>query len=293
MKSGSVCLLALVVWVGSCIVRFHWRAYDLMHTIQRAPFARYITPSHNETSSRYYAVVSLFVANPNGMYMAALCKLGAAIDRYASIDRVVLVVNAGVDAMLPEICGWIPQPVHALQGPTGVSSQTNTYLAHHLYTKLRVWELTQYAAVLYLDLDTLVVGPLGPLFEVHLPRMLARGQAIGMGHNTFPRGPDFNAGVILLVPDHARFQALVQSIDRVAHSVETAEQALLNACVAPEDVYLLPFQYNAMVSVKRSHPTFWAQAAPLSILHYTCKPWNMHNCWSDGIEELCLLWHWL
>jgi hypothetical protein len=85
----------------------------------------------------------------------------------------------------------------------------------HVYTKLRAWELTQHAAVLYLDLDTLVVGQVIALFEVHLPQMRARGQTLGMGRITHPDGLDYNPGVILLVPYLGLFAALVQSINSV------------------------------------------------------------------------------
>jgi lipopolysaccharide biosynthesis glycosyltransferase len=84
--------------------------------------------------------------------------------------------------------------------------------------------------VLYLDLDTLVVGQFSALFEVHLPQMRARGQTLAMGRNTHPNSLDYNSGVMLLVPDLTPFAALVQSINDVRHdSLYTADQALLNA----------------------------------------------------------------
>jgi hypothetical protein len=233
-----------------------------------------------------------------GRYQQGLCKLGAAIDRFASIDRVLMIVrlvpSSSATSQL-DLCGWTPHPVLPLDGPKkyAVHAQDNTYLAAHVYTKLRAWALTQYAAVLYLDLDT-VVGQFSALFEVHLPEMRARGQTLGMGRNTHPDGIDYNSGVILLVPYLGLFAASVQSIDTVPHdTLDTADQALLNAVFAPRhQVYHLPFQFNAMVSEKAQHPAMWADASPsMSILHYTCKPWKPLNCWKDDILDLCLFWH--
>jgi hypothetical protein len=269
--------------------------FRMLHIQQSARFLlqRIEFPSSRYAAPKRYAVVSLLTPSDaqggNMRYQQGLCKLGTAIDRFASIERVLMLLASATPL---DLCGWTPHQVLPLDGPEKhADAHTNTYLAAHVYTKLRAWELTQYAAVLFLDLDTLVVGQFSPLFEVHLPHMLARGQAVAMGRNTHPDGLDYNSGVILLVPDLSVFAALVQGINHIPHSIDTADQALLNAFFTPQSVYLLPFQFNAMVSEKVLHPGMWANATPMLILHYTCKPWNTLNCWNDNIQDLCLLWH--
>jgi lipopolysaccharide biosynthesis glycosyltransferase len=255
---------------------------QLLVRMQAKPITPYI-------ASKKYAIVSLLVLDgfdQRQYYLEGLCKLSIAIDRYAAIDKVLMVVGVGGNF---SACGWQTYAVEPIDGPRGIDPHTNRFFTTHMYTKLRLWELVQYEAVLYIDLDTLIIGPFGQLFEVHLPQMLAKGQQIGMGHNHFPEGPDFNAGVILLPPNTTLFRLLVSGIDTVPHDLTVAEQGYLNQYFL-ERIHLLPFRYNSMVSEKISHPEFWA-ASEAAILHYTCKPWNAFNCWWDGIEDLCLLWH--
>lgn len=258
-----------------------YRTFRLLEGIGTAPIELYVAP-------KQYAVVSIFVADgfDNNFYHESLCKLSIAINRFASIDKVLMILGKYNDT---NTCGWIPYKVKAIDGPKDKDPHANRYLTTKIYTKLRVWELVQYDALLYIDLDTLVIGQFSPLFEIHLPLMVANGFALGMGHNTFPRGPDFNSGVILLTPNLTLFTSLLRGIDTIPHEIEFGDQNYLNAYFK-ENVYLLPFQYNSMVSIKTSHPEFWV-ASQHSILHFTCKPWNKQNCWNDGIEDLCLLWH--
>ena len=262
-------------------------AHRMLQQIKSKPIHHYIAPRNSLNNSKF-AVVSLLIGEEPS-YMEAACKLGSSIDRYSSIDRVLL--RLGNDHMQHTLCGWQMHAVAPIEGPSNKDSHSNRYLSLKLYTKLRVWEMVQYDAVLYVDLDTLFVGQFGSLFEVHLPIMRALEQPLAMGHNTFPDGPDFNAGVILLIPDSTLFDSLMQGIQVVQHDIETAEQMYLNAYFLNSSrIHFLPYRFNAMVSVKTEYPLIWG-AEDLVILHYTCKPWNAYNCWMDGIEDVCLLWH--
>ena len=159
------------------------------------------------------------------------------------------------------------------------------------YSKFNVWNLYEYSAVLYLDLDTLLIRQFSSIFEEHLPAMIDGGYELGLGKNTFPSDSDYNAGVVLLRPGQKKFRELLSSISSVPHDIEVAEQALLNKLYEGR-IYPLPFKFNGMVSVKTKCPEVWGSGSDLIILHYTCKPWNPLNCWTDQIEDLCLLWHW-
>ena len=58
-------------------------------------------------------------------------------------------------------------------------------------TKLKAWQLIEYRAVLLLDLDTMVMGSLTPLFTLHLPQMLRSNQSVG-GVSRSPCPSHFN-----------------------------------------------------------------------------------------------------
>ena len=294
----SVCFLArALVWL-------HFRDVDasaanLLKTFQQTPTRRYEAPpivgkiespicADADTA---FALVSLLIVNgyEHDQYMQGMCKLGQAIRQFATIDTILLVAEVGMklnsDAQIAR-CGWRVCFVSTIPGPPGHS---NRYLEAKMYTKLRLWQLVQYQAVLYIDLDTLIVRPFGGIFEEHLPAMADKGLTLGMGSNSFPDRGDFNAGVMLLLPDPIEFNSLVAGITSIPHNIELAEQAYLNAYFA-QRIYRLPFAYNSMVSMRPAIPTPWRDSEAI-IMHYTCKPWHPYNCWRDQIEDLCSLWY--
>ena len=145
----------------------------------------------------------------------------------------------------------------------------------------------QYQAVLYIDLDTLIVRPFSGVFREHLPAMVAKGLTLGMGSNSFPYRRDFNAGVILLLPDQGEFVSLVAGKGSIPHDVELAKQAYLNLNpYFARRIYRLPFAYNSMVSMRPAVPTPWRDSEAI-IIHYTCqcKPWHPYNCWTTDFNK--------
>ena len=70
----------------------------------------------------------------------------------------------------------------------------------HMATKLRLWQLTQYERVLYLDADTIFMT--GPVDEVFSTITTFAAEAPKYHSH-------FNAGMLLLTPSEAEFQALI------------------------------------------------------------------------------------
>ena len=305
------CTIPLVVFclcfLARALVWLHFRdvdarAPDLLQTFQQTPIRRYEAPSTTgkiespicSNASTAFALASLLIANgyEHDQYMQGMCKLGRAIRQFATIDSILLVAEVGVELnrdAQDQIarCGWRLCFVSTISGPlVAKAGYIKRYLEAKMYTKLRLWQLVQYQAVLYIDLDTLIVRPFGGMFREHLPAKVAKGLTLGMGSNSFPDRRDFNAGIILLLPDQAEFVSLVAGIGSIPHDVE---QAYLNAYFARR-IYRLPFAYNSMVSMRPAVPTPWRDSEAI-IIHYTCKPWHTYNCWRDRIEDLCRLWY--
>ena len=76
-------------------------------------------------------------------------------------------------------------------------------------TKLRTWQLP-YESVLYLDADALLLAPTDALFQRarHLPSGFAAERGLSPTW--------FNAGVMLVHPSQAVFDALLESAKRAA-----------------------------------------------------------------------------
>ena len=212
------------------------------------------------------------------LYVQSLEKLHRTTRRFTSMDTVLLTWLTGATAE-----GWATCNVEPIEGPAGVS---NRFFQAHMYSKLRVWGLTQYEAVLYVDSDTLLLRPFDGVFS-----LFGTGVKLAMSVNGIG-ATDFNAGVMLVRPNCTELDRLVAAINHTEHDTGLAEQGFLNAFYKGE-IELLPFTYNAMVSEKAGkHRDVWMQLeSEMVLLHYTCKPWHAWNCWWDDIEDLCLLWH--
>ncbi len=147
----------------------------------------------------------------------------------------------------------------------------------HMATKLRLWQLTQYQRVLYLDADTILTGPVDSVFS-----SITTFAAEAPKYHTH-----FNAGVLLLTPSEATFNELL-ALGRRQHAtvfgnlIDCTEQGLLNSYYngAPgREVTKLPI---GRADVQAD----WAgEAAPWAvhwITHVCPKPWRI----ADQAEEL-------
>lgn len=92
--------------------------------------------------------------------------------------------------------------------------------AHSQYTKLNIWNLTQYEKVVYIDADCIVMDNVDELFSLQ--------SDFAACPDIFP--PDkFNAGVLVIRPSIERFQWLVSNISRLS-SYDGGDTGFLNAC---------------------------------------------------------------
>ena len=146
----------------------------------------------------------------------------------------------------------------------------------HMATKLRLWQQTQYEQLLYLDADALLLGPAEELFA----RFDAFAAEAGVSHTAF------NAGVMLLRPSLATFEALLQRGKRspphiFGSVIDCTEQGLLNAHFDGSDASRVAGRFDV------AHP--WAAAAPAAaaaaaapVAHWITlqcpKPWD-HMPW--------------
>ena len=171
-------------------------------------------------------------------------------------------------------------------------------------TKLKAWQLIEYRAVLLLDLDTMVMGSLTPLFTLHLPQMLRSNQSVGgvsrspcPSHFNTSSSPPLKTGALLLVPSLKAYLRMRKGA--------LLSNTTLRAILSREEHYELPMRFHANAVWKVCNPTWWETTRP-ALIHFTvAKPWaflaplqqwlhlgSMHPlaCWATGITELCGLW---
>lgn len=163
-------------------------------------------------------------------------------------------------------------------------------------TKLRVWDLTQFAVVVYLDADTVVLSNIDELFGA-----LDDGSA-----DRIAAAPDFppvifNAGVFVARPSADVFAALRAAVGKLP-SENNGDQGFLNSFFAGDRWQWLSPVYNTLKTFKEIHLRRWTAwyAEQIKVLHYVRgKPWNFarddptqamytaeHARWWDAFERL-------
>jgi lipopolysaccharide biosynthesis glycosyltransferase len=252
--------------------------------------------AHNKPSiNSTMAVASLFTGNHDtkGRYLTqSACKLARQVHRFMDVHLVLIMSislhphkdekeAADASALAFRLCGWrdqrMVQPIH---GPT-----TSPYYAHaNVFTKLHLWNLVDFSKLLYLDLDTLPIAPFHSLFTIPLHGHIGMVNDLGLAAPDATQGP-FNAGVIVLHPNAALFQALVQNITLLQYNSDLADQSYLNAFFAGQ-ITVLPSTYNALISRRDVWPPH------VTIVHYTwIKPWESWSCFWNGIDDMAAVWH--
>eukprot|EP00903_Cladosiphon_okamuranus_P017748 g16337.t1 len=142
------------------------------------------------------------------------------------------------------------------------------------YTKLRLWGLTQYKRIVYIDADALVMEDLDELFD--------REVDLAAAPDVFP--PDkFNAGVMVVVPSLHVLDDMLSKVDELP-AYDGGDTGFLNAYFSDwfsrPAAARLPFKYNAQRTVywttHDKNPGYWEAIGPVKILHFCSspKPWE-------------------
>ena len=279
-----VCLYFAVVGVA---VRYAWVFSSARHMLMSLPSAVERAPDNN------FAIVTVLLGGNKealgllDVYVRCLLSIGRRLPGH--IKRVTL-YDTRLE-VVPHVGGWEMVPVAPIAAPHGDTS--NQYTSAGVYTKLHVWNLTSYSAVLYLDLDTLPLRSVYPIFGEQLPAMLSVRQSVGMVHDSLNPHDNhsFNAGVMLVVPNAHEFKELVLNIDRIPHDVDGAEQSYLMEFYKGR-IFALPSVYNVLNNDKTKAASRWmAIEHQIVILHFVAKPWSFHQCFRDFVEDTCLVWY--
>ena len=155
------------------------------------------------------------------------------------------------------------------------------------FSKLNLWNMTQYDRVLYLDSDCLVVGAVDELLAMDLG-----GRPIWAARDIRRRVwvDGFNMGVFVVRPSATEFARLLRAKDdpAVPYEAQMAEQGFLNA------VYRgrwgdIGFRNNANLAAYTDDRPAWLRAAAegINVIHYTMsKPWACSRLYAP----VCRLW---
>ncbi|MEQ8691355.1 MAG: glycosyltransferase family 8 protein [Pseudomonadales bacterium] len=151
------------------------------------------------------------------------------------------------------------------------------------FSKLRLWQLTQYQRVVFLDADTLVVRNIDRLFDY--PEFCGAPNL----YESLADMHRLNSGVFVARPDLASFDAMLAALDTADAVWRRTDQTFLETYFA--DWHGLPYTYNTLQYVYFNLPQLWHWPS-IRVVHYQYeKPWMADHPKRAQLQPLIDLWH--
>lgn len=151
------------------------------------------------------------------------------------------------------------------------------------FCKLRLWQLTEYRTVVFLDADVIVLKNIDKLFDY--PQFSA-------APNVYESLADFhrlNSGVFVAKPSAETFENMLVALDQPEAFWRRTDQTFLESFFP--DWHGLPVTMNMLQYVWFNMPALWEWKS-IAILHYQYeKPWEKDHPKSDRLRPLINLWH--
>jgi len=151
------------------------------------------------------------------------------------------------------------------------------------FAKLRLWQLTGYDAVVFIDADALVLRNIDRLFAY--PEFSA-------APNVYETLADFhrlNSGVFVAKPSEETFANMLAMLDAPDAYWRRTDQTFLQAFFP--DWHGLPVFFNMLQYVWFNLPELWDWKS-ISVVHYQYeKPWEQNHPKAERLAPLIELWH--
>lgn len=181
-------------------------------------------------------------------------------------DLVILVDNTISDYHRGglEAAGWKVHTIERIRNPKAERDAYNEWN----YSKFRLWQLTDYDKIIFIDADLLILRNIDFLFE--MPEITATGNNATL----------FNSGVMVVEPSNCTFKLLMDHINEI-ESYNGGDQGYLNEIFTwwhriPKHMNFLKHFWEGDEEEKKEMKTrlFGADPPILYVLHYLgLKPW--------------------
>ncbi|XP_057503176.1 putative UDP-glucuronate:xylan alpha-glucuronosyltransferase 3 [Actinidia eriantha] len=163
-----------------------------------------------------------------------------------------------------EAAGWKLHTIQRIRNPKAERDAYNEWN----YSKFRLWQLTDYDKIIFIDADLLILRNIDFLFE--MPEISATGN----------NGSLFNSGVMVVEPSNCTFQLLMDHINEI-ESYNGGDQGYLNEIFTwwhriPKHMNFLKhfWEGDEEEEKKAKIRLFGADPPVLHVLHYLgLKPW--------------------
>lgn len=189
----------------------------------------------------------------------SLLRTGTKRDLIILLDRSIPVSKRDILAA----SGWQIRLIKRIRNPRAEKDTYNEYN----YSKFRLWQLTEYDKIIFIDADIIVLRNLDLLF--HFPQMSATGND----------GSIFNSGIMVVEPSNCTFRILMSHIKDIV-SYNGGDQGFLNEVFVwwhrlPKRInFLKNFWSNSTVEAGLKNQLFASDPPKLYSIHYLgLKPW--------------------
>ncbi|XP_021898607.1 UDP-glucuronate:xylan alpha-glucuronosyltransferase 2 [Carica papaya] len=206
------------------------------------------------------------VLHSSEAYVCGAITLGQSLQKTGTKrDLLILVDNSITDAKRQALvaAGWTIRLIKRIRNRRAEKDSYNEYN----YSKFRLWQLTDYHKVIFIDSDIIVLRNLDLLF--YFPQMSATGNDVWI----------FNSGIMVIEPSNCTFKLLMKLQDDIV-SYNGGDQGFLNEVFVwwhrlPRRVnFLKNFWANTSVEASVKNHLFAADPPKLYSIHYLgLKPW--------------------
>ena len=209
------------------------------------------------------------------------------------IDRVALCTEtvSDITKKVLKADGWIIKHIHNIQSPYEGKSKRGNYF-FGAYSKLHLWNMTEYDRVIYLDSDTVVLHNITQLFHC------------GSFCAAFRHSDLFNSGVMVIQPSVVVFKDMIKEVPKL-NSYDVGDQGFFNSyfkdlvygpffnwsdTTRQQQPMRLPAGLNADVGMYYINSRWLIPSDNIRIIHYTMGPTKPWIWWTHFLFELN--WHW-
>ncbi|KAJ7958149.1 Hexosyltransferase [Quillaja saponaria] len=244
------CKLALPLW-GQGIDE----VYDLSK-IQRS------TTNKARVKREAYATV----LHSSEAYVCGAITLAQSLLQTGTKRDLILLIDNSISAPKRDAlaaAGWKIRFITRIRNPR---AEKNTYNEYN-YSKFRLWQLTIYDKIIFIDSDIIVLRNLDILF--HFPQMTATGNDASI----------FNSGIMVIEPSNCTFRILMDTREDIV-SYNGGDQGYLNEIFVwwhrlPRRVnFLKNFWANTTGEASVKNELFGADPPKVYAIHYLgLKPW--------------------
>ncbi|KAL2227558.1 UNVERIFIED_CONTAM: Inositol phosphorylceramide glucuronosyltransferase 1 [Sesamum indicum] len=222
-------------------------------------------------------------------FLLGVRVLGKSIRDTGSTKDMVALVSDGVSNYAKKLLqadGWIVKTISLLENP----NQVRPKRFWGVYTKLKIFNMTDYKKVVYLDADTIVVKNIEDLFK-------CQKFCANLKHSE-----RLNSGVMVVEPSEEVFKDMMTKVNTM-YSYTGGDQGFLNSYfpdfanarifdpyASAEELKSRPIPkmerlstlYNADVGLYMLANKWMVDEAELRVIHYTLgplKPWDWWTHW--------------